>query len=118
MRSSRKAFTLIELLIAIVILLVVITGTLLTYLSCVVLNDSGHNLTVAVNDAQTVLEQVKSLAYNQIAAYTPPVFTNLTDENVALSKAIGSQMATIIVTVSWVERQRARALSLKTYVAR
>ena len=118
MRISPKALTLIELMITVVLLLVVISGSLVTYISCIMLIDTSHNLTVAVNDAQTVLEQVKSLAYSQITSYVPPVFNNLGSENITLNNSVGVHMATISVTVNWVERSRARALTLKTYVAK
>lgn len=118
MKLSRKAFSFVEVMIGVIILLVTITGCLLTYLYCVVLNDSSHNLVVAINDAQFVLEQMKSLAYGDIATYTPPSFSSLLNESITLNRVIGAQMATVTVTVSWQERQQTRNFSLTTYIAK
>lgn len=117
-KFSHKAFTLLELMVAVVILLVVISGCLLTYIYCILLNETSHNLAVAVNDAQFVLEQIKSLAYSDIAAYAPPPFNNLPGEAVTLNRAITAHMSTITVNVGWEEKQRARNLSFTTYVAK
>jgi len=118
MRFSYNAFSLVELMVSIIILMVVISGCLLTYIYCVLLNDTSHNLVVAVNDAQYVLEQIKSLAYGDIATYTDPAFSNLPSEVVTLNRVMGASMSTITVNVSWQERTRSRTFSLTTYVAK
>ena len=113
-----NGFTLLELLIATAILLTVLSGLMLTFVSCILLNESNSNLIKAVNDAQYILEQVKGLAYNQIATYTSPVFNNLNNESITLSRSIGSRIAEIVVTVNWVERQRLRSFVLATRIAK
>lgn len=118
MKFSYRAFSLVELMVGMIILLVVISGCLMTYIYCVVLNDSSHNLVMAINDAQHVLEQMKSLAYGDISTYVAPAFSNLPSEAITLDRIIGASIATITVHVSWSERQRSRTFSMATYVAK
>lgn len=116
--SGSRAFSLIELMTAAAILVVVITGSLLTYINCMLLNDSSRNLVTAANDAQYVLEQIKALDYSSISAYTPPSFSNLSGETVTLTNSIGATLATVTVNVSWTENQTTKSFSLSTYFAK
>jgi general secretion pathway protein I len=117
MKSIYRAFTLLELMIAVAILLIAILSLLAAFINCILLNESNRNLVTATNDAQYVLEQIKSLAYSDIAAYTAPTFNNLTDELIALDRSIGSTIAEVTVDVSWTERQRNRSAQLSTRIA-
>lgn len=110
-------FTLSELLLAAVILLVVVSGLLVTFTYSLLLNESNHNLIVAVVDAQYVLEQIKGLAYGNIGSYSPPSLANLQDETITLTRTIGAKIAEITVDVGWTERQRARSIQLTTRIA-
>jgi len=105
-------------MVGVIILLIVISGCLVTYIHCVALNDSSQNLVVAINDAQYVLEQMKSLAFGDIATYTAPAFSNLPSETITLNRIIGTSMATVTVGVSWQERKRSRTFSMTTYLAK
>ena len=120
MKSSVKArgFTLSELMIASAILLVAILGLLAVLINCIIMNEANNNLVMAVNDAQHVLEQIKGLAYANIAGYTAPVFTNLNNETITLTRSIGAKIAEVTVNVSWVERQRNKNFQLSTRIAR
>lgn len=51
MNEKKKSFTLIELMVAIGIITVLITGLLMTYVSCLFLHQSNRNLVKAANDA-------------------------------------------------------------------
>jgi len=115
---SVRGLTLIELMIATGILVVVLSGLLLTFISCILLNESNNNLVIAVNDAQYVLEQIKGLAYSEIGNYTVPQFNNLANETVTLTRSIGTRIAEVAVDVSWIERQRQRNFQLSTRIAR
>ncbi len=126
-RRSKKGFTLVELMFAVVILLVSILALLSGFVSSLILNNSSSNLTIAVNDAQHVLEQIKSLNYttciqSNFAAgcYTLPVFTNLPNEVATLSPAptIGPSISKITVKISWLDNQKTRSFSLATYIAK
>ncbi len=117
-KFSSKGFTLLELLTAAAILLVVISGLLLTFVYCIVLNESNNNLAKATNDAQYVLEQIKSLPYEEISSYTPPAFNNLQNETIILNRTIGTTISQITVNVRWNERNAQKNFSLSTRIAK
>lgn len=116
----KRGFTLLELIVALGILAVVISGLLASFVYSVLLNESNANLVIAANDAQYVMEQIKGLAYNDIDDYEPPDFYNLQNENIAAPGItdISSGLKEVTVNVSWSERQRARSFSLSTRIAR
>lgn len=116
--ARKKGFTLSELMIAMAILLVAISGLLFVFINCILLNQSNNNMIVASNDAQYVLEQIKGLAYSSIGTYVAPTFTNLENETVTLTRSIGVDITEVTVNVSWTERQRQRNVSLSTRFAR
>lgn len=116
--KAKKGFTFVELVIAIAILLVVISGITFSFVQCVLLNESNGNLVTAVGDAQTVLEQIKELAYEDIANYNPGEFTNLQAETITLEYSIGSRISEVTVNVTWSEKQRQRSFQLSTRIAK
>lgn len=115
---NRKAFTLIELMFAVAITLLVVTGASLSFVQLMFLADFSVNLTIAATDAQYILEQLKGLAYGDISSYTAPVFNNLPQEAITLTRSVGASLADITVAVSWQERNQARNFSLSTYIAK
>jgi hypothetical protein len=116
--KNKKAFSLVELMAAVIIALLVITGSVLSFVQLMFLADSSVNLTIAVNDAQYVLEQLKGTAYGSLSSYTAPVFYDLPQEAVSLSRSVGSNLANITVNVSWQEKNQAKSFSLSTYIAK
>ncbi|MDP2043597.1 MAG: hypothetical protein Q8K15_00325, partial [Candidatus Omnitrophota bacterium] len=82
------------------------------------LADSSVNLTIAANDTQYVLEQLKSTAYDAISSYSAPVFYNLPGEAITLSRSVGANLATLTVNVSWQEKNQAKNFSLSTCIAK
>lgn len=118
MRRAKRGFTLAELMIAAAILTVAIAGLLSLFVTCQLLNESNNDTVRAVNDAQYVLEQIKSLTYSGISTYTAPVMTNLPNENITLTRSIGAAIAEVTVNVSWKEKQRNRTYNLTTRIAK
>lgn len=116
--KQRRAFTLLELMTAVAILLVVTSGLLVMFVNCMVMNEMSNHLLIAANDAQYVLEQMKSLAYSEIANYTPPTFTNLNNETVSLTRTVGSTIANVSVNVTWNEKQGQKNFRLSTRFAK
>jgi prepilin-type N-terminal cleavage/methylation domain-containing protein len=57
---NNKGFSLIEVMMAVAILLVIVSGLLLTFVYCILLNQANSNLVIASNDAQYILEQVRA----------------------------------------------------------
>jgi Tfp pilus assembly protein PilW len=115
--SSGKGFSLAELLVGVAILVTVLTGSLATFIYCMLLNESSRNLAVATNDAQYVLEQIRALDYGSIAGYSAPTFNNLRNETITLTRSVGSSLASVTVTVSWQERASSRSHSMTSYFA-
>jgi Tfp pilus assembly protein PilV len=118
-----RGFTLSELMITFVILLVAILGLLALLMNCIFMNELNNNLVIGVNDAQYVLEQIKNLSYSQISSYVnnfnPSQFTNLNSEQVTFPTAnIGANIAQITVRVSWQERSRNKYTELSTLIAK
>jgi prepilin-type N-terminal cleavage/methylation domain-containing protein len=123
---TKKGFTIIEVMVGIVILLVAILASLSGFLGSVALNNASHNMTIAVNDAQYVLEQLRALNYSTCiqtnfsgGCYTLPVFNNLPGETVDFypTPAIGATVSTITVRVRWQDNQQTRSFSLATKIA-
>jgi len=65
-KKQVKGFTLAELLLAVSILAFVLTGLLLTFISCLTLNETTKNLTFAINSAQDRLEEIRDYTFSQI----------------------------------------------------
>ncbi len=117
--KNKRSFTLVELMAAVAITLLVITGSALSFVQLMFLADSSVNLTIAVNDAQYVLEQVKSVPYASICGYSAPSLKNIgSSENIAFNCSAGANLATVTVNVSWQERGQAKNFSLSTYIAK
>jgi len=112
--AGKRGFSLFELMIAVAIILTVLVGSLLAFVQLMLLNESSRNLVLAANDAQYVLEQMKNEAYDDLALYAAPTFNNLASETVSLTRAIGTNIATVTVDINWQERGNARNFSLST----
>jgi type II secretory pathway pseudopilin PulG len=109
----------VELLVAVGILAITATALILGFINTLFLNETSHNLVLAANDAQYVLEQLKYLTFDQIPSYTPPTFYNLPSEVVILSStAVSSTLTKITLDVNWQERNNSRNFSLSTYFAK
>ena len=115
---NKKGFTLIELIAAVSITVLVVMGSLLSFMYLMILADASVNLTIAVNDAQFVLEQLKGTLYASILSYVAPVFSNLPNETITLSRSVGANLATVSVNVSWLEKGQARNYVLSTCISK
>jgi len=122
--NTRRAFTLSELLLAALILLIVISGLLSAFISCIFLSESNHNRVIAANDAQYVLEQIKGQSYgninNFVNNFSSSYFNNLNAETITFLNfsGVGAKIADITVNVAWTERQNQKNFQLSTRVAK
>ncbi len=112
--KKNKAFTLIELMVAAAILAVMISGLLMTYVSCLFLNQANVNLTKAAGSAHFVLEELTGVSYGQIEDYSPPSFGNLKNEIIGVDITEKSGRKEVTVEVAWTERNRNRSFKLFT----
>lgn len=68
MRKKKNGFTLLELMIASAVIIVVLVGLLSTYVVCLELNETTRNTNLALNSAQRVLEEIRSVTFSGVAS--------------------------------------------------
>lgn len=112
----KKGMSLFEVVVSVALLLTATCAALGAVVYCIVLTSASSHYTLAVSDAQFVLEQIKGLAFASIAAYSPPALSNLPNENITVT-AVGASPTLIKVTVnvSWDEFAQSRVYSISTY---
>lgn len=127
----KRAFTLIELMIASSILVVALLGLLGVFTSSFGLIESGRNLTVALNHARCVMEELRDCnipsfitvqdwaAWAQADAPGGGGCNSLNNESVEVAYPSGTALSPleIIVTVNWTEKTRPRNVRLVTLLA-
>lgn len=112
----------IELMFGVAILLVTLIAVLSSVIGSVFLNESSRNLVTASNDAQSVLEQIKTQSFSNIPAYisgfSPAEFNNLPGETVSFPDPVyTANLDTITVNITWNERNAAKNFSITTRFA-
>jgi len=118
----KKGLTLMEVLMAAVFLIVVLSGIIRLFASCMFLNEDNRNSTVAVTHAQYILEEVRSTAFATIQGMisgglwdldtaglsaAPYNWTTLTNEAVDTSVTPVGNTLEVTVDVSWQDRRGA-----------
>lgn len=101
---GKKGFTLIELLIAMAIMVITISGILMSYLRCLELNEISKNSMVALQAAASRMEQVKSTAFAQIKANfnnVPFAVTGLNAMGTSYVDDSDPELLQVVVSVSW-----------------
>lgn len=135
-KSIKKSLTLAEILIATIFLVIVLTGILMGYTECIILNESNRNLTIASTHAQYVMEILKNEYFlisikNKINNWDPNTLVGseligLNNESIsvccydsATNSCFGvcpsQDVMRVLVTVNWKDRGlRDREVSLET----
>jgi len=127
--SSGKGFTLVELLVAVLILAVTLTGLLLLFTNSVLLNAASRNLSFATSHGQYVMEGIRQTAFTSIltdinngkwnwnaTSINSGGLTALSNESIA-SQATGTNPIQVTVTVNWQDRgDKNRNLQLQTLI--
>lgn len=136
MRLSDRAFTLPELLIAAVILAVALSGLLMLFINCILLNESNRNLTVATSHGEYILEEIRGAGFSGLEAQivnnngTPAGWdldagqiqsqynlTALADETISTWVTQSGNPLGVSVQVSWSDRtHRQRQTELQTFI--
>jgi len=115
---KKNGFSLLGLMLAIAIAALVITGSLSVFINCIFLNEANNNLMIAVNDAQSILEEVKTLTYAEIDDYIPVQLNNLDNEVITFQpNDIDARIRDVTVTIAWIEKGRNRNFQLSTRFA-
>ena len=121
-RSQKKGFTLVELLIAIVL---IVTGlvTLMGVMSVAIGADANleYRLT-ALNLANEKIEQLKDVAFGSIAAGTETGssmgFDWLGQRVVSINEPYGPNLLKeVTVTVEWAEKGSTQSIAVDTFIA-
>jgi Tfp pilus assembly protein PilW len=132
---GRSGFTLAELLLAAAMLVFVLSGLLLLFTNCILLNEANRNLAIASSHAQYVMEEIKNADFSTVKAsinsgnwnwnrqtILSKCLTTSNGECVALdSEALyvtppaGTDPLEVEITVTWQDRGgKPRNLLLKT----
>lgn len=125
----RKGFTLIEVLMALLVVIPVILGTIGVNIYTYRTSETSRNTMTAVQDANTVVERIRNVAsgqgLNQVVATYPSGqavsgFANLTNEQVVVTyPSSTADPLAITITVTWQDPQgRAMSRALVTQVTR
>ncbi len=140
---SRAGFTMVELIIALLIFIIAVGSAFATFQASAQLTESARDRMVALQDASSVLEEIKALALQNVMTTLPAQLSSgqfnsqlrtfdsngnatgqsvpaLTTEQITLTSNpqiinANTTLVTFTVTVSWAEaRGRQSSLSLTT----
>ncbi|MCM8786680.1 MAG: hypothetical protein NC935_01345 [Candidatus Omnitrophica bacterium] len=119
--KNKKAFSLIEILLATVVLVVALGSIVIGFIACFILNESSRNLTIATTHAQYVLEEIKDSAmarediksqinngnwdWEEETDFTTRGINRLNNETID-TEAEGGGLVNVTVTVYWKNRGR------------
>jgi len=122
--TSQNGFTLLEVLVAIVILTIGLLGTAGLTTGVIRGNHYSKNITSATAAGQTLLESVKSSGYTNATSANFPNDTvtmggmTFTRTTTITNSSPAANMKTVSVTVSWTEsKNTARSVNLQTILA-
>jgi prepilin-type N-terminal cleavage/methylation domain-containing protein len=126
---SRRGFTLVEVMISVGVLAFVIVGLLQLFVYCSTLADAAGNMTLAVNEAQTKMEEIRDHDFDSIAADyasggTPGNTFTLSGPSgtgtITVSQVEGSsQLLQVQIGASWQNKDgRSASTTLISYIAK
>ncbi len=129
----RKALTIPEVLIATIFLAVVLSGILMLFINCMLLNEANRNSTTAIIHAQYILEEIRSTAFGSIQTEadngtwdldateleaSPYNLTTLNSEVIDTTVTAVGSLLEVAVDISWQDRRgRNRSDQLTTRIA-
>jgi len=119
----KKSLALAELLLATAIAAVVLSILLFLFVSCINLNGSNRNLTIALTHAQYVMEEIKNTNFSNITsaswANTEVASRGLTplDNEAIIITVSGTNTLDTEVRVNWNDKTgRVRNVALRTLI--
>ena len=125
-KRANQGMTLVEILAVSMLLVVVVIGFLGLMLVNFALNEHSRNVVIALNDAASVLETMRSFPFSVAGIQSQFVndavvsgYNNLTAETVVVKySSIGSESVTANVIVRWSERNRNYQETLTTIITK
>ena len=117
-------------MLAAAILAFVLCGLLALFVYCIFLNESNRNLSIAMNHAQYIIEEIRNTPFSQIESginngnwdldvdaigADPYSLTALNNESIDAGVSQSGDPLGISITVGWDDRrQRSRSITLQT----
>ena len=126
---KKKALSLIELLLATIILILACGVSFVLFANCLILNEFNRERTIAASHAQYVLEEIKDAEFTNVANNGTTLWDLDSAEivsnglealrNEAIDTEVsGTDLLNINVTVGWEDRKgRAMSMNLETLIA-
>jgi len=97
-------FTLVELLVSTLILMVVIVSLLVSYIRCLELTELSKNMASAINVSRSRMEQIKNTDFDQVATnYNNVSFTsaNFNGRGVSYITTVNPDLVQVTITFCW-----------------
>ncbi|MDP8259733.1 MAG: hypothetical protein P9L96_01810 [Candidatus Gygaella obscura] len=108
--DKRSAFTLVEFLIAMVIMTAAIFSLLAAHFSIIVLNETSRNVTLATQESQAKLEELKNIAFDALSVYDDTSFdvfnfaSNDAKGHIDVDSTVYNDLMRVHISVSWKQR--------------
>ncbi|PIY83697.1 MAG: hypothetical protein COX96_04040 [Candidatus Omnitrophica bacterium CG_4_10_14_0_2_um_filter_44_9] len=108
LRLKRKGFTLLELMIASGILVIVLTGLLSAYISCLEMNETTKNSNLALGAVQEELENLRKAPFQTLNTtytfYATGTLANLSLGRVVIDNATNTSFYRVDAGMCWKQR--------------
>ena len=108
LRLNRNSFTLLELLIASGVLVIVLTGLLSAYISCLEMNETTKNSNLALGAVQEELENLRKAPFQTLNTtytfYATGSLANLSLGRVVIDKTTNSSFYRVDAGMCWKQR--------------
>lgn len=114
---KNRGFTLLEVLIATIILTVGIVALMWAFSSGIYAVGDIENVDSALNIAQAKMEQIKNTPFASLADSGPTADSNFPNFNLAVNVAEGQNPMQVDVTVAWQVKGGQTSITLTTLVA-
>ena len=103
-----SGFTLVELLLATIILAIVLAGLIQVFIRCSVLTELSNNVTAAMSEAQGKMEEIRNYNFNSIAtdyvgggSLNPFDLTELTGKGVIYINSGNAELLEVKIVINW-----------------
>lgn len=105
--QNNSGFTLVELLVASGLLIIVVTGLLLSYIRALELNEISRNSSIAVQAGRTRMDTIKNTAFDQVkATYNNVTFNigGLNGKGISYVDDTNPKLLKITIPISWKQK--------------